>query len=256
MLTSCNEPLVSVVTPIFNGSKFIRQTYNSLLNQSHVNWEWLVVDDASTDNTKSILQELSYKDKRIRYFHFARNVGPAVARNTGIKNAFGKYIAFLDSDDLWYSIKLEKQLDFMTTTGCSFSFTAYTIISQDANETGKIVDSSLTGKVGYNDMLKKKATLGCSTVMLERTAFDDLQFPLIRTGQDYALWLKLLKTGTEAYIFPETLTKYRIVKGSISRNKFNKARRQWEIYRSIEGLSFVYASFCFCFYAFRAVFRR
>jgi len=165
-------------------------------------------------------------------------------------------LAFIDSDDLWLPSKLENQLSFMVGNDVDFSFTAYELINEDGLKFGKIVDSHLNSPVYYEDMLRKKATLGCSTVMLRKSAFNDLSMPLIRTGQDYALWLKLLKAGGGAHVLNSVLTQYRILPDSISRNKFKKAKRQWEIYRKIENLGLLKSLECFFFYAWRAVFRK
>ncbi len=247
--------LVSVITPTYNSEKFIMETYSSLVSQTFQKWEWLVTDDCSTDNTYSILLKLSENDDRIKVFRNNFNSGAAHTRNVSILRAKGDFLAFLDSDDLWVPEKLEKQIFFMKDS-IDFSFTAYSVISEDGYAINKIVDSNIYGGFTYADMLKKKATLGCSTVMLRKNAFCDISMPLIKTGQDYALWLKLLKQGGQAYIFNEVLTKYRIVSNSISRNKFKKAKRQWQIYREIENISLYLAIICFCHYAWRAVFRK
>lgn len=247
--------LVSIITPTFNASKYIAEVYASLLAQSHPDWEWLVTDDYSSDDTLKILYEISLNDIRVKVDCNSTNLGAAVTRNKSISRARGEYIAFLDSDDIWLPEKLKKQICFMGDS-ISFSFTAYEVISTDGKKMGKTVDAHHAVPLTYTDMLKKKATLGCSTVMLRRKDISDLTMPLLRTGQDYALWLKILKSGVQAYALTDTLTLYRIVAGSISRNKFKKALRQWEIYRRIEKLSFFYAIWCFGFYAWRAVFRR
>ncbi|MCM8532837.1 MAG: glycosyltransferase [Lentisphaeraceae bacterium] len=247
--------MVSVITPTYNSEHFIMQTYESLLSQSFKNWEWLVTDDCSTDKTYHFLENLSRNDSRIQIFKNIENSGAAVTRNTSLKMAKGDFVAFLDSDDLWKPEKLLKQIQFMGKD-INFSFTSYDIIDESGKPTGQIVDANQKGKFSYDDMLKKKATLGCSTVMLRRNAFKDLQMPLLRTGQDYGLWLKLLKTNNEAYVVGSTLTSYRITTNSISRNKFKKAKRQWQIYRSVEKLSLIKSSICFCNYAWRAVFRK
>jgi len=137
-----------------------------------------------------------------------------------------------------------------------FSFTAYTLIDHRGESIGKTVDATQAGFFTYEDMLRKKATLGCSTVMLRRNAFSDITMPLLRTGQDYATWLKLLKSGKNAYLLSEVLTCYRIMPNSISRNKIKKAKRQWQIYREVESLPFIKAVTCFTFYAWRALFRK
>lgn len=247
--------LVSIITPTFNSQDYIFDTYTTLLNQTYNNWEWLVTDDCSTDSTYKLLLELAEKDKRIKVEKNTVNSGAAVTRNNSLRRVSGQFTAFIDSDDLWRNDKLEKQLEFMGDD-IDFCFTAFRIIRDDGTLLNKIVDSKQVGFLTYNDMLKKKATLGCSTVMLRNAAFNDIQMPLIRTGQDYALWLKILKTGARAYPLNEVMTYYRIVPNSISRNKIKKAKRQWYIYREIENLGMLKASYCFAHYGWRAVFRQ
>ena len=249
--------LVSIITASFNSEKYISKTIESIINQSYTNWELLITDDYSTDNTIEIIESYKKKDSRIQIFNLEKNSGAAVARNNSINNSKGKYVAFLDSDDLWERNKLHEQVSFMKDNNIHFSFTAYMIIDDNGNSTGKTVDSSQKGSFSYKDMLAKKATLGCSTVMLVKKTFEGLlSLPLLRTGQDYAFWLKLLKnTNQEAHILPIALTLYRINPNSISRNKFKKAKRQWAIYRNNENLNLVKSSYYFCFYSFRAIFR-
>ncbi|TMO69955.1 glycosyltransferase family 2 protein [Pseudoalteromonas aurantia] len=246
---------VSIITPAYNSERYILNTYESIKNQTYTDWEWLVTDDCSTDNTLSLLKELAKEDCRVRVFRNPENSGAALSRNNSINHAIGDFLAFIDSDDLWLSSKLEKQLAFMGNN-IAFSFTAYELIDAAESRLNKSVDSTQKGSFSYQDMLRKKATLGCSTVMLRRQRFNDISMPLIRTGQDYALWLKLLKTGENAHILNDVLTQYRILPDSISRNKIKKSRRQWQIYRDIENLGFIESIINFCFYAHRAVFRK
>ena len=248
--------LISIITPTYNSQEEIEETYLSIKSQTYSNWEWLVTDDCSEDDTFNILNELSANDERIKIFRNKNNLGAAHSRNNSIVHSSGDYLAFIDSDDLWLPSKLENQLSFMVGNDVDFSFTAYELINEDGLKFGKIVDSHLNSPVYYEDMLRKKATLGCSTVMLRKSAFNDLSMPLIRTGQDYALWLKLLKAGGGAHVLNSVLTQYRILPDSISRNKFKKAKRQWEIYRKIENLGLLKSLECFFFYAWRAVFRK
>ncbi|CAH1552991.1 glycosyltransferase family 2 protein [Vibrio rotiferianus] len=250
-----NKKLVSIITPSYNCSETLQETANSILSQTHSHWEWLITDDCSDAKTKELLFKLSASDSRIHVLLSDENGGAAVARNNSISRAKGDFIAFIDSDDLWVPTKLESQLDFMGNE-INFSFTAYQIIDESGIPTGKCVDANQSGEFSYQDMLKKQATLGCSTVMLRRDAFQDISMPLLRTGQDYALWLKLLKTGAQASILAKPLTQYRIMPNSISRNKVKKARRQWQIYRKVEQLSLIWSVYCFSHYAWRAVFRR
>lgn len=247
---------VSIITATYNSLPFIKETYDSIVSQTYTHWEWCVTDDCSSDGTYEYLVELASKDNRIMLNRNKINSGAAVSRNVSLSLATGEYIAFIDSDDLWIPEKIDHQLNFMSEHGYDFSFTAYEIIDELSFPINRVVDASQRQPICYEDMLKKKATLGCSTVMLRRTAIDDLYMPLLRTGQDYALWLKILKGGIHAIPFNKVLTRYRIVSNSISRNKYRKAMRQWQIYRDIENLSFLKSSYCFAFYAWRAVFRK
>ncbi len=251
-----DSSLISIVTATFNSELTIEMTYNSIVSQTYSNWEWVITDDCSTDSTFSLLSELAKKDSRIRLYKNSCNSGAAVSRNNSLSNIYGEFIAFIDSDDIWLSTKLKKQLEFMENNKLDFTFTAYELIDEQGNTLNQKVDTHLKGPINYKDMLHKKATLGCSTVMLRRNAFDDVYMPLLRTGQDYATWLKLLKTGQLAYALSDVFTQYRITPNSISRNKYKKAKRQWSIYREIEKLPILKSLKCFCFYAWRAVFRK
>jgi len=253
--------LVSIVMPTHNSEKFILESIGSIIKQTYTNWELHVVDDASKDKTIKILKKIMKNDRRIKITIQKNNSGAAVARNVAINAARGQYIAFLDSDDVWKENKLEKQISFMKENEEYFTFTPYEIINESGKEQNVTVDANSVELVNYKDMLKKYATLGCSTVIIDQRIIrkkyvKNLEMPLIRTGQDYAFWLTLLKTGIFAKRLNEPLTKYRIVKGSISRNKIKKAKRQWEIYRKLENLNFFISVWYFSNYAWRAIFRR
>lgn len=250
------EPLISIVTATYNSEKFIMELAKNINKQSYKNWEWVIVDDASTDNTVSCLKEISSRFENVSYYINDVNSGAAVSRNLALKMSKGDYIAFIDSDDLWDECKLRLQIDYMLEMNISFSFTAYDVINESGQSLGTIIDKDNRKDVfDYNDMLRKRATLGCSTVMISRNVINDLTMPLLRTGQDYAFWLKILKQGVHAYLIKDVLTHYRIVAGSISRNKIKKAKRQWQIYREVEGISLTMSFFYFLNYAIRAVLR-
>jgi teichuronic acid biosynthesis glycosyltransferase TuaG len=251
-----SDSFVSIITPTFNAERFIRDTYESINNQSHTNWEWIVTDDCSSDLTVDILLEISGKDSRVTILQNSVNGGAAVSRNRCLDSASGEYIAFLDSDDLWKPGKLLSQLKFMNSFNYKISFTSYELIDENGRSLNKCVDRACLGSIGYKELLKKRATFGCSTVMLRSSVIQGKRMPLLRTGQDYAFWLSLLSNGTRAAHLAESFTRYRVVPGSISRNKGKKALRQWQIYRQHEGLSIAMSTWCFCFYAIRAVFRR
>ncbi|HBC3535265.1 TPA: glycosyltransferase family 2 protein [Vibrio vulnificus] len=247
---------VSIITPTYNSEKQIRDTYKSIISQTFQNWEWIVTDDCSSDQTFYILEEIALTDHRVKLFRNKKNSGAAVSRNNSLSYSTGDFIAFLDSDDIWMKEKLFQQLNYMISESVDFSFTAYELIDRDGRKLAKTVDAKHAGCFTYDDMLKKKATLGCSTVMLRKNAFESISMPLLRTGQDYATWLAILKRGKKAYLLNQVLTQYRILPNSISRNKFKKAIRQWQIYRKVEKLPFIYAMACFISYARRAVFRK
>lgn len=241
--------LVSIITPTFNSEKYILETIESVKNQTYHNWEMIIVDDCSNDNTVSLIKNEIRKDHRIRLIQQKNNVGAAVARNTAIKNAKGKYMAFLDSDDLWHPRKLEVQLSFMKHKDIAFSFTEYEIINEDGSETGKIIN--VPEKIDYNGLLKN-TIIGCLTVMLDTEKLGLVQMPNIRTRQDTALWLSILKKGITAYGIQQPLAKYRKVNGSISSNKIKMAKQNWKLYREIEQLNIFYATWCFINYAWNA----
>lgn len=246
---------ISIITPSFNSERYIEKTIKSIIAQSHSDWELLIVDDFSKDRTEEIVTNYQKEDPRIRFFKQKSNQGAAAARNLAIKNANGFYLAFLDSDDLWKPEKIQHQLEFMQKYNLGFSFTAYELIDKNDAKKNKEIDTNSKSPVNYKDMLAKKATIGCSTVMLDRRIIGEVEMPLIRTGQDYALWLSILKRGHTAHLLREVLTSYRITPDSISSNKLKKAKRQWFIYRKLEKLNLIKSIYYFICYAFRAVFR-
>jgi teichuronic acid biosynthesis glycosyltransferase TuaG len=247
--------MISVVMPTFNSARYLDAAISSVLSQSYPTWELLIADDASTDNTYQLSLAWREKDARIRLLPSDENLGAGATRNRALNAAQGQYVAFLDADDYWMPEKLSHQLAFMERKDLSFSFTSYAICNEAGEATGQYADVRSSPRVGYRDMLAKRATIGCSTVMLNQSKLGRIQMPLLRTGQDYALWLSILKQGNYAERLPEVLTGYRIVPGSISRNKIKKAKRQWEIYRKVEGLRFPESIWYFLSYAYRAVVR-
>lgn len=251
------DSLVSVIIPAYNSEQFIGEAIRSVLNQSYQDLEVLVTDDCSSDATERVVRELAAEDSRVHYFRMKQNGGAALARNNSIQQAKGRYIAFLDADDVWLPGKLEVQLAFMCQKQCAFSFTGYSVYSGEGLFDDKVVDAETPDSIAYGDLLKKTCTVGCSTVILDRGQLPTIEMTNIRTGQDYALWLRLLReSGLRAYNLKTRYTGYRVLKGSISRNKFKKIRRQWQIYREIEKIYLLPAFYLMFFYARNAVFRR
>lgn len=246
---------VSIITPVYNCAAYLEETAATVLGQTCQDWEWLITDDCSRDGSWDLVQELCRRDPRVKAVRQPENLGAAAARNRSLDRARGRYVAFLDADDAWLPEKLERHLAFVRARGAGMSFTAYEIVDQFGQTLGKVVDGRASREVVYEDMLRKRATMGCSTVIVRRDVMGGLRMPDLRTGQDYAFWLMLLKQGGPAVGLPVPLTRYRVRPGSISRNKLGKARRQWQIYRECEGMGLAKSVRCFGQYAWRAVFR-
>lgn len=195
--------LVSIIMPSYNTAPYIRETIQSVLDQTYQNWELIIVDDCSTDNTDDVVA--SIKDERIRYLKNEKNSGAAVSRNRALREAKGRWIAFLDSDDLWMPEKLEKQIAFMEKNGYSFSYTNYEEIDVEGNETGVRVTGpkkvTKTGMFNY-------CWLGCLTVMYDAEKIGLIQIEDIKKNNDYAMWLKVCKKA-DCYLLDQYLGKYR-----------------------------------------------
>lgn len=231
--------LVSIVTPIYNSEKYIAQAVDSVQAQTYANWEHILVDDCSSDNSEAIVKALQKKDARIKYHRLETNSGAGIARNKAIELSSGAYIAFLDSDDLWYPQKLEKQLNFMKESGYRFTFTDYDVVDEGGQKLKKHIKCKSV--VTYKSALYKNP-IGCLTVIYDVGFFGKQYMPSIRKRQDYALWLNLLKK-TNGYGLNECLSSYRMGNQSISSNKLDLIKYEWQIYREVEGLSWLKSSF-------------
>lgn len=223
--------LVSIIMPVHNGAVTIGESIESVLAQTYSLWELIIVDDCSTDNTKRITDQ--YKDMRIHYCYQPYNSGVAIARNRGISLAKGRYIAFLDSDDLWMSEKLERQLAFMQKNHYGFTYTEYRQFTDNPQNAGRIV--RVQDYVGYKELLKGN-DIGCLTVMLDRQILPKIKMPNQR-HEDYITWLNLLKSGHNAYGLHEDLARYRKSAKSLTGNKWQSLKWTWDVYRKSQGLS-------------------
>jgi len=243
--------LVSIICPTHNSQRFVSDTIISVLKQSYADWELIVVDDCSTDGTMEVVRSFSAQDSRVKLLRLDANLGAAVARNTGIDMANGRYIAFLDSDDVWEPVKLERQLAFMQDNNYVFTYAAYKKI----NDAGDIVgDVGVPTSVSYKQLLKT-CSIGCLTAMYDVSYFGKVHMPLVRKRQDYGLWLKLLKMVEFAHGINEPLGRYRVHANSISANKAEAAKYTWRLYRDVEALSLCEASYYFAHYAIRGFLR-
>jgi glycosyltransferase involved in cell wall biosynthesis len=242
--------LVSVITPCYNSQNYISYTIESVIRQTYENWELIIVDDGSEDGSKNIIAKYSEKDPRIKLIELVNNQGPAHARNVGLEIARGRFIAFLDSDDLWDRKKLESQINYMLEYDVSFSFTSYQKINNKGDVVGKPVKAPKV--LSYNNLLKS-CPIGCLTVIYDQNKIGKHYMPNFLKAQDYALWLKILKTGIHAIGIEENLAFYRIRKSSISRNKLYKAYFQWKIYRKQEKINIIKSIYLMLFYTFHGL---
>lgn len=232
--------LVSIITPTYNCGPFIAETMDSVLAQSYTDWEMIIVDDCSTDDTRAIVERYQAKDSRFIYHCLEQNSGAAVARTRAMELAKGEYMAFLDSDDLWTPDKLERQLKFMQDHDYAFSCTAYEQIDEQGAPLGKVIKT--VPKTDYNRLLLD-CPVGNSTVMYSVAKMGKFQVPNIRKRNDDALWLQMLKKEKYIHGMPDVLMRYRIRSGSISANKLKVIKYHWILYREIEHLSVLRSCF-------------
>lgn len=249
------QDLVSIIVPVYNAERFLEDTINTVLNQTYKNWELILVDDCSTDKSVDIINKYSKKDKRVKLIKNKVNSKAAVSRNNGIKVSKGRYLCFLDADDLWDKQKLEKQVSFMKNNNCAFSFTGYEFADKDGNPNGKKV--FIPNKINYKQALKN-TTIWTSTVMfdMKKLSKEDIYMPNVARGQDSATWWKVLKKIGYAYGLNEVLSFYRRAEGSLSSNKITALKRTWNLYRNVEHLNIFSSSYNFCWYCFNALKRR
>ena len=245
------KPTVSIIMACYNSEKWIRETIQCVRAQTFEDWELLITDDCSSDNSINIIREEAEQDDRIRLFLFDKNKGAAKARNNSLRHSHGRFIAYFDSDDLWVETKLEHQLTYMKKKKIAMCYTDYDIVDENGEYRKTVhVPKSIT----YDGYLKKPIT--CShSIMFDTNVVDKkkLLMPNIRRGQDGATWLQVMKTGIAGYALNESLAKYRRHDGSLSNNKIKAIKRMWYLYRKVEHLSFPYASICFISYAINAI---
>ena len=252
------EEMVSIIVPVYRAQAFIAETIAMVRKQTYHNWELILVDDASPDDSAKLIQnmidEKSTEEERIRLIRKEKNEGAAKARNTGIALAQGRYIAFLDADDIWFPDKLEKELAFMKKKQAGFAFTAYEFGDENPKGTGKTVT--------VPEQLTYRKALSRTIIFTTTVIFDTKVIPkeLIRMpeveSEDTATWWKILRAGYTAYGLNEVLAIYRRPEKSLSSNKFIAMKRIWNLYRKEEKLALPDSIFCFCLWAIRATLRR
>lgn len=244
---------VSVVMPAFNAGATVAASIRSALGQSYGDLEVVVADDGSTDRTPEIVSGMSASDSRVRLLQTSGRCGPASARNAAVAAASGRWLAFLDSDDLWHPSKLERQLARAREASASLVYSGYWRISEDGRLAGRPV--RVPRAIGYRQLLANSA-IATSTVLLDRAA---LGTPVMDAGvgyDDFELWTRLLANGAVAVGIDEPLMAYRVRLGSVSRRRFRMSREVWKVLRNRRGVSFPLASLCFASYACRAALKQ
>lgn len=237
-----NNYLVSIITPIYNGENYIEECINSVLNQSYKDIEMIIVDDGSTDDSEIIISKYTNKFSFIKYIKCYENKGVWAARNIGIENAKGRFISFLDADDLYKKNKIENQMNFMLKNNYAFTYTSYDLIDENNTSLNKIIE--VKEYEDYNSLLKGN-NIGCLTVMIDTFKIKTpIKFENYH-HEDFVLWLKILKNDVTAYGLNEVLSSYRKTKSSVSHNKIKSAIWTWNIYINIEKLSLFKSLFCF-----------
>ncbi|WP_396173757.1 glycosyltransferase family 2 protein [Flavobacterium sp.] len=226
--------LVSIITPTFNSASYIAETIQSVQNQTYQNWEMIIVDDGSTDETVSIIQQIQKTEHRINLVIQPKNVGPAITRNIGIELVQGKYLTFLDADDLWFPDFIQNSITTIQQTKVPFVFSSYRRADESLNFVYS--DFIVPQKVTYTDILKTNS-ISCLTAFLDINVLGKKYMPIIQKRQDMGLWLQYLKKIPFAHGIQEPKAIYRIRKNSLSRKKSDLIKYQWQFYREVENLT-------------------
>lgn len=222
--------LISIIMPAYNCERYIKEAINSVIGQIYQSWELIVIDDGSRDKTITIVEELSKKDERIRFYKNEKNQGVSATRNRGISLASGEWIAFLDSDDMWDGSKLEKQMTFAERSCAEFLFTGSAFINENGNYYQGILE--VPEKVNYKK-LRMHNVISCSSVIIKKKFFKDIKMEKDDMHEDYAVWLKILRTGVCAYGINDPLLIYRISRDSKSGNKIKTIKMTYKVFRFI-----------------------
>lgn len=243
-----NKPLVSIITPAYNADKYIEETICSVINQSYQKWEMIIIDDCSKDLTYEKIKKYSEKDRRIKLLQNVNNKGVAFTRNRAIELSQGKYIAFLDADDLWDEKKIEKQVEFMEKNKILLSYTGYRKIDEDGSIRGEI---KVPLKLDYDELLKN-CLIGFLTSMYNQEILGKQYFKNIKV-EDYVYWLEMIKKIEFAQGLEESLASYRVLENSRSSNKLDIVKQHWKIYYNIEKLGLIVSIKYYLIYLYRGL---
>jgi teichuronic acid biosynthesis glycosyltransferase TuaG len=246
------KELVSIITPSYNSERFISETINSIINQTYINWELLITDDCSKDNTISIVESFQKNDSRIKLFVLKSNGGAGLARNNSIRNAKGRYIAFCDSDDQWKIDKIEKQLGFMDRLSLKFTYSSYDVVDEFGSFKS-VIDAPKT--ISYK-MLLNNNYVGCLTAIYDRKLLGNFYMNEIRKRQDWALWLNIMKILKTTKGMSESLAIYRVRSNSISTNKVEMLKYNYQIYNIVLGYNHLQSFFLIINYIFQYLIKK
>lgn len=241
------SPLVSIITPAYLCAGVVSETIQSVLAQSYPHWEMLIAEDCSPDNTREVIEHWTKVDPRVKLIKLASNSGPAMARNAALEQAKGRWVAFLDSDDLWLPQKLELGLEFAHERNAAFVFTGFRRMAATGGEPGRYI--GVPASLSYRQLLGNTA-IATSTVMLDTSRTGPLRMRKTYYD-DFDCWLQILKTGVLAHGLDEDLMRYRVMDQSVSRNKRKSALKVWRAYRDLEKLSIPSSFWYFSQYAVR-----
>ena len=231
-------PLVSIIMPAYNAEKYIEQAILSIQNQTFTTWELIIVDDVSTDTTVEIIKNACAKDPRISLHQLPQNSGTGIARNVALEQAKGRYIAFLDADDLWRKDKLEKQLQFMKARNCAFCFSYYNLINAEGKELGKQINAPKS--ISFSKLFVAN-WIGNLTAIYDSEIVGKMTISAARKRQDWTLWLKIVKRVKVAEVIPESLAYYRMGNPSVSSGKVTLLKHNYAVYRKFHKLNIVAA---------------
>ena len=249
-----NKPTVSIIIPLYGCEAYLRETLDSVMAQTFTDWEAILINDCSPDNSLSIAQEYQSRDSRFRVFSHDVNKGAHMARNTALEFVEGRYIAYLDSDDVWMPEKLQLQLDFMAENNVYACITGYQTIEEDGTYRNTVM---VPKRTGYKQMLGNTLTCTHTAVFdTEKVSKDLLVMPTIGAAEDLATWLNVMKAGYDFYGLDAVMAKYRKHGGSRSSNKLRAMKNTWNIYRKIEKINIFISAYYFIGYAYHAVKKR
>ena len=250
-----NDELVSIIMPVYNCEKYVEKAIKSVQLQIYTNWELIIINDGSTDDSMTKIEEQikSIKDK-VKLINLEENQGVANARNIAIDKACGKYIAYLDADDLWEKEKMHKQIKFMKTNKIAFSYTSYSRIKEDGNLLKTV---EVPEKTNYTDLLKSTMML-TSTIIIdtENIPKEKMKMPNLKITEDTQTWLNILKSGVVAYGLNENLTQYRQRKDSTSSNKIESIIGMWKVYRKYQEINISKSLYYMIFHIMNAIKKR